>query len=222
MPNPTARPGEVIKGDVHVYASGAKAQNTKLALSADTGVGLTPTCTKAGASCNLGEVTAKGDFVPVKLKIPASASGTIRITTTVSSKTAAPRTVVHLLSVASATPSPASTVPPSTAPTLPNAVMPQNNATSPILPNSTVPTSATGTVLPPIDPNTQQPVTASGQPTATYQNVAAIRPADPADAPLSNLARLQAAWLAALFALFGFLFLQARKPTTPPPTHRRP
>ncbi|GAA3239444.1 hypothetical protein GCM10010468_75630 [Actinocorallia longicatena] len=85
----------------------------------------------------------------------------------------------------------------------------------------TVPTP--GSVLPSIDVNSQVPVTADqqSQTPLALQNVAAIRPADATGPGFSNLARIQAAWLAALFALFGFLFHQARKPAAHRGGHRR-
>ena len=196
-----------------------------LAVTATGGVGVAPACSLASGACALGDVTAEGEFVTVRLSVPAAASpGSVRVTTVVSARGISPRTAVHLLDIKKSTASPGT----------PTSGTPTPSASSPVpsAPSSSAPQPAPGTTpytsipydvpqaspsnvptaaqLPPIVADTPQPMPSS-------QNVAALRPASDRDHDF--LVRIQAIWLGILLALFIALSLHLRRPA--PGAHRR-
>ncbi|MCD0452753.1 hypothetical protein LO762_26745 [Actinocorallia sp. API 0066] len=237
LPQATLAPGDQVTATVHVYATEAVARAARLALSATGGVELSPTCTLAAGACNLGDVTAAGDFVPVRLTVPATAAaGQVRLTTTASATGAADRTVVHLLTVApkaspspsapatpSSTPTPTPSQPPSTPPpVVPPAVVPPVTVT-PFVPPADAGGAPPG-ALPPADPTEGFPQVLDSTTRQPYtMSVSTIRPDTSADPVLTSLVRAQAVWLGVLFAVVGLLFARARRtPAVARGAHRRP
>ncbi|WP_344457760.1 hypothetical protein [Actinocorallia aurantiaca] len=234
VPDPVVRPGDEVKATAHVYAAGAVAKAAKLKVTASDGAEVSPTCTLAAGTCSLGDVTSQGDFVPVTLSVPATAApGPLRVTTSVSARSAAAKTVVHLLTIekksapAPATSTPSTSTPDTTSPA-PAAPSAEQPAQPPVPPGTTPPYSAlpsdtSQATLPngssPESTDGQLPVVvdSSAQPLNPTQNVAAIRPGPADDA--DGLIRVQAVWLGMLLALFGALFVQLKRPVRG--THRR-
>ncbi|MEO3781850.1 hypothetical protein ABGB12_00845 [Actinocorallia sp. B10E7] len=234
IPESAVLPGDKVKATAHVYAAGAVAKAAKLKVTASGGVKVAPTCTLASDTCNLGDVTAQGDFVPVELSVPATAApGSLRVTAAVSARSAAPKTVVQLLTIAKkGTATPSASAPGTSTPTaspVPSAT-PAPQASAPpgpaATPYSVLPSTAPQTALPgdsPPDNNSAQlPLVVAGpssasQPLSASQNVAAIRPGGTDD--MDRLARVQAIWLSMLLTLFAALFIQLKRPVRG--AHRR-
>lgn len=218
VPRSAARPGDKVKASVHVYATGAVAKAGKLTVTATGGVTVSPTCTLSSGTCNLGDVTAAGDLVPVTLSVPANAAaGSVNVTAAVSARAAASKTSVQVLTVAAqatATATPSAT--PSAAPGT-TSVPPLSSPYSALPPNTpqSIPSSTTDGGLPPIVAGASAPPV---QLLDASQNVAAIRPGLP-DGELDTLVRVQAVWLGGLLVLFGTLFLRLKRPVTG--AHRR-
>ena len=237
VPDPVVRPGDEVKATAHVYSAGAVAKAAKLKVTASDGATVSPTCTLAAGTCSLGDVTSQGDFVPVTLSVPATAApGSLRVTTSVSARSAAAKTVVHLLTVekksaaAPATSAPSTSTPGTTspAPSTPAApAAPSSEQPPPVTttsPYSALPSDTSQTTLPngssPESTDGQLPLVVDSTPAQSLnpaQNVAAIRPGPADDA--DRLIRVQAVWLGMLLALFGALFVQLKRPVRG--THRR-
>lgn len=226
VPDPVVRPGEEVKAVAHVYATGAKAEAGRLKVTATRGVKAAPDCALSSGACDLGDVTAEGELIPVELSVSEKAEpGTLRITTAVSSRTAPAKTVVHLLTIGkkdAATPS-ASAPAPTGAPTASPPSAQPGTTTTPYsaLPSTPLPQpSASDT---PSLPGDQQlpPIVADTSPTAqplsTSRNVAAIHPGSPDAA--DTLVRLHAVWLGVLLAFFAAFALRLRR--SAPGAHRR-
>ncbi|MDX6742852.1 hypothetical protein [Actinocorallia sp. A-T 12471] len=236
LPQATLEPGDDVTATVHVYATQAVAPAAKLALSVTGGINLTPTCTLAAGVCNLGQVDAAGEFIPVRLSVPANAAtGQVSLTTTASATGAAERTVVHLLRVADepvASPSPSQTTTPTPTPST-SAPSPSATPSVSVPPVAPAPATSTTSAVPPYVPeSTPDPsggaapgvlpeVASQAQPYT--MTVSAIKPDPSADPLLTSLVRAQAAWLGVLFVLVGLLFARVRRtPATARGTHRRP
>lgn len=238
VPDPVVRPGDEVKATAHVYAAGAVAKAAKLKVTASDGAEVSPTCTLAAGTCNLGDVNSQGDFVPVTLSVPTTTSpGSLRVTTSVSARSAAAKTVVHLLTVekksaaapTTSTPSTSTSDTASPAPSTPAAEQPAQQSAPPgttTPPYSALPSDTSQTTLPdgssPESTDDQLPVvvadsSSTAQPLNPAQNVAAIQPG-PAD-DTDRLIRVQAVWLGMLLALFGALFIQLKRPVRG--AHRR-
>jgi hypothetical protein len=226
LPNTAVRPGDTITGGAHVYATSAVAKGGMLTVSATRSIDVTKTCTLSGTDCSLTDVDATGDVVPLRLVIPSTVKeGTVVLTATVKAKASSARnakvltkTVKHTFTVTSAapaggtttTPPPAGTTPPSfTGPQVANSA------------NSQIPTPAAAgqASLPQIAPSTSAP--GVYPPLAPAQKVAALRADTGSDRQLSQLAKIQAVWLAGLLAAFSLLFNQLRPHRKNLGTHRR-
>ncbi|WP_344239357.1 hypothetical protein [Actinocorallia libanotica] len=227
VPEPTVRPGDKVKANAHVYATGPVAKGGRLKVTADGGVGAAPACGSAARGCDLGDITAEGELIPVELSVPAKAKpGTLRVTTAVSAQSAPAKTVVHLLTVAekdmpapSATPTPSTSATPSTPSTAaaPPAVPPAGPPAA--SPHSALPSGVPQAALPTASPSDGTdgglpPIVADASPTArpldAPQNVAAIR-SDVPGPDTDAIVRAQAVWLGVLLALFTALAVRLRR-----------
>lgn len=228
LPNTAVRPGDTITGGAHVYATGAVAKGGLFAVTATRSIDVTKTCTLSGTDCSLTDVDATGDVVPLRLVIPSTVKeGTVVLTATVKAKASSAKnakiltkTVKHTFNITAAapaggtttTPPPAGTTPPASAYVGPQAA----NATSNQIPT---PAAAGQAELPQIAPSASAP--GVYPPLAPAQKVAALRADNGSDQQMSQLAKIQAVWLAALLAAFSLLLNQLRSHRRNLGTHRR-
>ncbi|MEO5877786.1 MAG: hypothetical protein ABIS86_23065, partial [Streptosporangiaceae bacterium] len=179
--------------------------------------------TLAGTSCALDDVDATGDVIPVRLVVPATVKdGTIVLTAVASAKASAAknaktvtRTVKHTFTVAVVTP-PAGTTTTTSPP--PSTTTPPYTGPAAQTANAGI-TPADQTALPQIAPSATASVPGI-YPQLAAQNVAAIRADNGSDQQMTQLAKIQAIWLAGLLAAFSLLFNQLR-PRRALGTHRR-
>jgi hypothetical protein len=225
LPDTAVHPGDTITGGAHVYATSAVAKSGMFKVSATRSIDVTKTCTLSGTDCSLTDVDATGDVVPLRLVIPSTVTdGTVVLTATVNAKASSAKnaktltkTVKHTFTVTAAVPSTGTTTTPppaTTTPTYPTTGPQAANANS-----SQIPTPAGQASLPQIAPSTTAP--GVYPPLGTAQNVAALRADTGTDEQMSQLARIQAIWLAGLLAAFSLLFNQLRPRRRNLGTHRR-